>query len=770
MDAKDGRQLFEEALTGELGQERTRILVTHRFDLCLKEAKYVVLLGDRTVKQSGSPEQLQQTGALDQIVNVPKELQDADSMEKIVKTFSIEDDRLRNVFSMASQRSKLIDSSRADIYQKSQSKNFTENEMKAEAYTNWEIYGTYLTAAGGIWYWLQILILYICHQGLTLGRAWFIGYWSRSYTREKGTPTLAQSYTTLPQSVVAISQNYDLSFYLGTYLGLSFTLCVTGTFRYFLVYKGSIRASKVLFKNMTRAILRAPVRWIDNVPVGRILNRFTSDFELIDSSLGGNSTVFFTEFVFIIGVTFVGVLVSPYIIPIALILLVVSAWTISAYLAGAREIKRLESVARSPIFELFGSTLTGIGTIRAFGKTHIYVEQMLTHIDTHARAFWHLWLLKRWVTFRLNVVGAIFTSSVAAVIVFTDSDASLAGFVLSFALQYANAVVWASRYYGNVELSMNAVGRVSEYWKVPIEQQAGRFNPPAAWPTEGRLKVSDLVVAYGPDLPPVLKGLSFQVEKNTRLGVIGRTGAGKSSLILALFRLLEAREGTILIDGINAAHLPLQVLRSRLAFIPQDPILFSGTVRSNLDPDNNHTDEELQVAMQRVHVSNNTELPSRVEEAGPSSSSTPRNMAPSSSTEHSANAIFSIPLNKSISESGLNLSQGQRQLLCLARAIVQRPKLLVLDEATSAVDMATHLLIQRSVRQEFQESTILVIARRLSTVADFDKILVMEEGKEVEFGSPGELLKQNDGVFKDMVEQSGQKAALVDIIEGGDTA
>ncbi|KAL9628479.1 MAG: hypothetical protein Q9164_007260, partial [Protoblastenia rupestris] len=217
-----------------------------------------------------------------------------------------------------------------------------------------------------------------------------------------------------------------------------------------------------------------------------------------------------------------------------------------------------------------------------------------------------------------------------------------------------------------------------------------------------------------------------------------------------------AREGSILIDGINIANISLHVLRSRLAIIPQDPVLFSGTVRSNLDPFDEHTDGELSDALNRVHLTRGTEGPSRDEVADSSNSDTP-----------AANTNASITLNTAISESGLNLSQGQRQLLCLARAIARRPKILVLDEATSAVDMTTDLLIQQSIRKEFEDSTLLVIAHRLSTIADFDKILVMEEGKGVEFGSPKELYENNNGVFRGMIEQSGEKTALVDIIESG---
>ena len=386
---------------------------------------------------------------------------------------------------------------------------------------------------------------------------------------------------------------------------------------------------------------------------------------------------------------------------------------------------------------------------------------MYSKIDNHSRAFWHMWLFNRWMGFRLNVIGAMFAVSVASIIVFTRSiDAALAGFALAFALQYTNAVIWVLRSYANLEMDMNSTERIIEYSRLATEDQSGAAAP-AAWPTEGRLEVDGLVAGYASDLPPVLKGLSFTAGKGQRVGVVGRTGAGKSSLTLALFRFLEAREGSILIDGIDVSKIKLHDLRSRLAIIPQDPVLFSGTVRSNLDAFDEHTDAELRDALERVHLIKATGLASRDEtpEASASGSATPTVVATDTNTN-----IFNS-LSSRISEGGLNLSQGERQLLCLARAIVSRPKIMVLDEATSAVDMATDVLIQRSIREEFGDSTLLVIAHRLSTIADFDRILVMSDGRAVEFGSPKDLW-EDKGVFYEMVGSSGEREKLEEIISG----
>ena len=343
-------------------------------------------------------------------------------------------------------------------------------------------------------------------------------------------------------------------------------------------------------------------------------------------------------------------------------------------------------------------------------------------------------------------MGAAFAVIVAMIIVsIRGIDAAIAGFVLTFALQYTSAITWTLRNYANLEMDMNATERISEYSKLDIEDQSGA-DPPAAWPTQGRLEVSNLVAGYAPELSPVLKGLTFTVEKGQRVGVVGRTGAGKSSLTLALFRILNVREGSVSVDGIDLSSIKLKHVRSRLAIIPQDPVLFSGDVRSNLDPFHQYPDSDLHDALERVHLTNSS---------GTATPGAPTNTSPFRS------------LSSKISEGGLNLSQGQRQLLCLARAIISRPKLLVLDEATSAVDMATDALIQRSIREQFTDSTLLVIAHRLSTIADFDKILVMSEGRAVEYGAPKDLLKkEGGGVFKELVDSSGEKESLVSVIMG----
>lgn len=541
-----------------------------------------------------------------------------------------------------------------------------------------------------------------------------------------------------------------------------------GTFRYWLIFTGSIRASRRLFDKLSFTILRTPLRWMDTVPLGRILNRFTADFNVVDARLSADIAFGANNLFRLIGVMIAGIFVSPYVILLSLSLLAICLQIARLYIYGAREVKRLESSAKSPVFEQFGSALTGVGTIRAFDKSDVYINRMYAKIDDHSTSFWHLWAFNRWMGLRMSAVGGLFATFVAIIILLIKNiDASLAGFALSFALDYGSLVIWTIRHYTNLELDMNAAERIFEYCNLPTECLDG-VDPPAAWPSEGRLEVTDLVVGYAPDLPPVLKGLTFSVARNERIGVVGRTGAGKSSLTLALFRFLEAREGSIYIDGLDISKIKLHALRSRLAIIPQDPVLFSGTVRSNLDAFNEHTDSELRDALQRVHLISASESESLAAPGTHTLNRTPE-AAAAAATSPNLNTNPFTSLSSPISEGGLNLSQGQRQLLCLARAIVARPKVMVLDEATSAVDMATDALIQRSIREEFMDATLLVIAHRLSTIADFDQILVMGEGRGVEFGPPRELFRRKGGVFRGMVEESGERERLEVLMGEGET-
>lgn len=361
----------------------------------------------------------------------------------------------------------------------------------------------------------------------------------------------------------------DLAFYLWIYVAISLTTAVIGTLRFFWGYFLAIKASRALFEKMLFTVLRAPLRWLDTVPIGRVLNRFTSDFNTIDNRITIDWTLFMANLLGVVGVCVAALLASYYVIPLAIVLLGFGILIGNRYLYGARPLKRLESNCKSPVFELFNAALSGVSTIRGFQKTRVYIDRMYSHLDSWAIISSYMWSVNRWMGLRMALVGAVFTAFVGVIVIISPSmDAALAGFTLSFALDFAESILWAIRHYANMELNMNCTERVVEYTELETESLEG-VMPPAAWPTSGSMEVKDLEVSYASDLPPVLKGISFQVNNNERIGVIGRTGAGKSSLTLALFRFLEARSGSVFVDGLDISKINLHSLRSRLAIIPQ---------------------------------------------------------------------------------------------------------------------------------------------------------------------------------------------------------
>ncbi|KAF9247626.1 hypothetical protein DTO027I6_732 [Penicillium roqueforti] len=776
LDAHTGRHVFEQALTGKLGQNRTRILVTHHVALCLPRTDYSVLLENGRIKYAGTIDDLKESHHLEDILGKEHATEQADLVAdgEDREFFNDEETTLQKVISNTShQKPNIATNGSASngngiATTQTKPKKFVEDEKRETGSVRLAVYISFLNKGGSVVYWLVTLSVYLMFSSLMVGRSWWINVWTSSSSNTKAHP---EQYSVLLQHTMRetapVPQHDDLYMYLGVYAAISITACIIGTVRYYCILSASVRASRNLFNGLIYAILRAPLRWLDTVPLGRILNRFTADFHSIDSRIGYDIGFFVGKLLDVFAIMIAGMLVDWMVILLGIVLLLICLKLAVSYLEGARQVKRLESTAKSPVFEQFGSSLAGLITIRAFSKPDTYIEIMFNKINRHAQAWWNLWLFNRWLAFRMSIIGAIFSTVTAGLVVYLPGvSASLAGFALSFALQYNAAITMALRQYANIELNMNAIERVIEYSNIEIENQGGA-DAPAAWPTEGHLEVHDLVVGYAPDLPPVLNGLSFSVEKNQRVGVVGRTGAGKSSLTLALFRFLEARSGQIFIDGLDVSKIKLHDLRSRLAIIPQDPVLFSGTVRSNLDPFDEYSDTELYDALARVHLiseADDDELTLTSRTATPRQASETGTTTPATVQKTNSNAFTS--LSATISEGGLNLSQGQRQLLCLARAIVSRPKIMVLDEATSAVDMETDALIQTSIRAEFgrNATTLLVIAHRLSTIADFDRILVMDAGKAAEFGTPRDLMGIEGGVFKNLVDNSGEKEVLEKMI------
>ncbi|MCJ1310468.1 hypothetical protein MMC25_004132 [Agyrium rufum] len=778
LDAHVGRHIYENGLTGELAKGRTRILATHHIALCLPNTKYAVLLADGTAEKAGLVEELQKEGDIDLLLKVESDDDGAATPTKPEESLASSEETLVAANDKADTNAKDADL-KDPPGQKATPKKLVEDETREKGAMKRDLYIGYLKASGGFLVWASIFFAFAGNEALAFGRRWIIKLWAEDDVKDSGTGFGASLFSHQTDPVMYMTRNRTASmlqadhsqrdallYYLGLYLLVSFASVIVSSARLLVLYKASLLASRNVFNALISTLLRMPSRWVDTVPTGRILNRVTADMRIFDDLLCRHFGIAVDQIVTLIGVVVAASFVSPWIIVLAAVLAVVCTYVAARYLRAAREVKRLESVCKSFIFDHLGTSLAGLSTIRAWDNVKIFEDAMHEKIDQHCRVFWHQPLMNRWMGIRLSYSGAVFSAVVAAFIVmFAGIDAALAGFALTFSLELAGSIIAMLNFYSQLELDMNASERVVEYSNLKTESQEGA-EVPASWPSEGRLDIKDLVLGYAEGLPDILKGVSFSVDARQRVGVVGRTGAGKSTITLALFRILEARSGSINIDYIDISKIKLQDLRSRLAIIPQDPVLFSGTVRSNLDPFEQAEDQDLRQALERVHLvrSSGDATPAMVEmESSTSSDATVTQTA----AEADTNTNVFESLSSEISSGGLNLSQGQRQLLCLARAIVSRPKIMVLDEATSAVDHATDILIQRSIREEFTNTTLLVIAHRLSTVADFDKILVLDQGQVAEFGTPLELLNKEGGAFKGMVGDSGEKEMIEKMIREG---
>ncbi|EFJ52174.1 ABC transporter [Volvox carteri f. nagariensis] len=519
----------------------------------------------------------------------------------------------------------------------------------------------------------------------------------------------------------------------GKYLSLYFILGLSSIgvqlLRSFLLILGSIRASRLLAKKLLDKVVRLPMSFFDQQPTGRLLNRFTKDTEALDINVSGAVNSALSTFVTAMLSVVVVVVVTPLAVVCFLPLSFVYYRVQQLYIASSRELKRLDSLAFSPIFQHFGETLTGLTTIRAFRKMDQFMDKNRANLNHSNRAYWPIQVVNRWLSVRLELMGAfvVFTAAVTVAVIF-PRNAGLAGLAITSALNLTGIMNWMVRQTTELEVNMNSVERMVEYNRYDEEAPAviESNRPPKNWPTEGAISVKDLYVRYRAELDPVLRGLSFEISGREKVGVCGRTGCGKSTLMMTLYRLVEPSSGTIKIDGYDITAMGLYDLRSRLSLVPQDPVIFSGSVRSNLDPFGqfkSRGDGEMWEALKRAGLDETVRA-------------------------------YDKGLDAEVKEGGANLSVGQRQLLCMARALLRASKILVLDEATSNVDNSTDSLIQRTIRTAFKDCTVLTIAHRLHTIVDSDRILLLEGGQLGEFGSPAQLLRNPQSHFRSLVEET----------------
>ncbi|KAL7641498.1 UNVERIFIED_CONTAM: hypothetical protein RMT77_007369 [Armadillidium vulgare] len=515
--------------------------------------------------------------------------------------------------------------------------------------------------------------------------------------------------------------------YLGAYAGFGAGQSIFSFLGYYVMTWYAINASKGLHNRMLDNVLRCPMTFFDQTPIGRIVNRFSKDVDVVDVLLPMNLRTFiwcltmaFSTFGAIIYATPMFTTVA---IPAVFIYYIIQ----NIYVTSSRQLKRIESVTRSPIYTHFGESIQGSTTIRAYRKQSEFIEQSRQKVDYNQTSYYLNIVSYRWLSIRLELIGNLLTFFAALFTVLNrDINGGNTGMALTYALQVTQVLTFLVRITSDVETNIVSVERIREYTKLPQEApwEIKDQKPPKEWPQEGKVKFDNYSTRYREGLDLVVKNIKCDIKSTEKIGIVGRTGAGKSSLTLALFRIIEPANGTILIDGIDIAKIGLHDLRGRITIIPQDPVLFSGTMRMNLDPFENYDDNSLWDALEHSHLKD---------------------------------FVSSLPLklNHAVSEGGDNLSVGQRQLVCLARALLRKSKVLILDEATAAVDLETDALIQETIRKEFADSTILTIAHRLNTIMDSSRIIVLEKGEVQEFDTPEKLLENKNSLFYSLAKSAG---------------
>ncbi|AOW04564.1 Plasma membrane ATP-binding cassette (ABC) transporter, putative [Yarrowia lipolytica] len=534
---------------------------------------------------------------------------------------------------------------------------------------------------------------------------------------------------------------YGDGLYIGIFVMFGFLTCILFFACFYTLTTIGNNATAKMHIEAVDGILHAPMSFFDTTPLGRIMNRFSKDTDTMDNEISDQTRLFLLTLSQIIGIMILCIIYLPWFAIAVGPLLFIYHCISSYYRSTAREVKRLDSINRSHVFSHMQESLTGVFNIAAYGNKTTFVKKNEWAIDNMNAAYFLTIANQRWLAFRVDLVGfsLCFVIAMLSVTGQFSISPSAAGLVLSYILQIVGMMTLMVRESAQVENNMNTVERVFQYsYDVPSEAPSHIPDtaPPPEWPTGGGIEFQDVSMSYRPGLPLVLKDISVNVLPGEHVGICGRTGAGKSSIMNALYRLSELSQGTVTIDGVDISTIGLNDLRSKLSIIPQDPVLFNGTIRSNIDPFGQRDDAALWDALRRSWL---------VEEA---------DLGKLKSGATDSNHV-KFHLDTQVDEDGSNFSLGERQLLALARALVRMSRILILDEATSSVDYETDSKIQSTIVQEFAQCTILCIAHRLRTILNYDKIMVLDAGRIVEYDTPYRLYVKEGGVFRGMCLQSG---------------
>uniref|UniRef100_A0A8C2YGG5 ATP binding cassette subfamily C member 2 n=1 Tax=Coturnix japonica TaxID=93934 RepID=A0A8C2YGG5_COTJA len=739
VDAHVGKHLFEHVLGPKgLLQKKTRILVTHSISFLPQVDNIVVLVAGAVSEHGSYSTLLANRGAFAQFLNSygsqeesaaeettaavdldGVEEQGDEGMEPCVEegpddvvtmTLKREASIHRKEFtrSISKQSTTSVNKAQEEPI-KIKGQKLIEKETVETGKVKFSMYLRYLRAVGLVFSFC-VAMSYVGEYAAYVGTNLWLSAWTDDAERYQNETYPVQQRDLRIGVFGALGVSQALFLFLATILSSH----------------GAMRASRIVHEQLLSNILRVPMSFFDTTPTGRIVNRFAKDIFTVDETIPMSFRSWLNCFMGIISTLLMIALATPLFTIVIVPLGIFYYFVLRFYISTSRQLRRLDSVTRSPIYSHFGETVSGLSVIRAYGHQQRFLQHNEKTMDINQKSVYSWIISNRWLAIRLEFVGSlvVFFSAVLAVISKNSLEGGIVGLSVSSALNVTQTLNWLVRVSSELETNIVAVERVHEYTKVKREAPwVTDKRPPHGWPSKGEIQFVDYKVRYRPELELVLQGITCNIQSTEKVGVVGRTGAGKSSLTNCLFRVLEAAGGKIIIDGLDIATIGLHDLRKNITIIPQDPVLFTGTLRMNLDPFDQYTDEEVWKALELAHLKAYVqELPERLQHI--------------------------------VSEGGENLSVGQRQLVCLARALLRKAKILILDEATAAVDLETDHLIQTTIRSAFANCTVLTIAHRLHTIMDSNRVMVMHAGKIVEFDSPEKLL-QKQSVFSAMAKDAG---------------
>lgn len=690
VDSKTAKSIFENCILKNM-RGKTRVLISQSYEH-IRFADRVLWCQDAVLRELNSAEAeklSKQSAGTELEVNAPWGQENAATKADFPEETRTE---LEQVSTPALNSTSLQSTTCAGSTSHTEQSRLIEDEERAVGAVAKQHYISYLEQMAPRRIAYLLLSIFILREILNTGNDTWLAWWTKN-------------------------QTVDVNVFLFVFASLGLCAAILTFARTFYTAQRGVRAAAGIHNKLLKGVLKAPMSFFEQTPTGRILNRFGKDTEAIDQYIP-NTLLDALICLFAIASTITLIsIVSPFALLAFLPLSAAYLKIQKQFRMTSREVKRIESISRSPLYAHFSESLSGASIIRAFDRSAIFLGESIRRFDGNQKAFYTMISINRWLGTRLELIGALVLGFTAFSVIFLHDriGASFAGVSLTYALLITGSLNWAVRMISELESSMNAIERVNYYSNTPGENWSG-VNQDSGWPTKGAIEFRELTLRYRAGLPAVLDCLNLNIAAGERIGVVGRTGAGKSTLLQTLFRIVEPPDASIFIDEVDIKTVPLEQLRNSIAVIPQDPVLFSGTLRENLDPFQNYSDEEVLDAIEKAHL--NPML-----------------------------AALPDGLNQHLQEAGGNLSVGQRQQLCLARALLRKSKILLLDEATANIDLHTDALIQSTLHEEFRNCTVISIAHRINTVLHCDKVAVLRAGRVAEFGSPKELISNKESLF-----------------------